>query len=57
MHELQWLREELARRQLAGVARDTGLHVNTLYDLRDGKNTNPKLSTITVLTNYFEAQK
>ena len=54
MLELDWIRRELVDRRPSMVAEETGLHVNTVKDIRDGKNTNPKLATLNKLSAYLK---
>lgn len=53
MATLTYIRQALADRRLSIVAAKTGLHVNTLADIRDGRNTNPKIKTLEVIANYL----
>jgi DNA-binding Xre family transcriptional regulator len=50
------IRELLADRKLDVVSAKTGLHRNTLSALRDGRNANPTLRTLEVLSEYFAVQ-
>jgi transcriptional regulator with XRE-family HTH domain len=56
MPELEWIRSSLADRMPAKVARATGLHVNTIARIRDGKETNPKLETLNRLALYLRGR-
>lgn len=51
--ELEWIRQALADRRPSVVAEKTGLHVNTITAIRDGKNTNPTLATLSALAKYL----
>lgn len=51
--ELEWIRQALADRRPSVVAEKTGLHVNTITAIRDGKNTNPTLATLNALAEYL----
>ena len=53
--ELHWIRAALADRRLSIIAEKTGLHVNTIAAIRDGKNTNPTLATLETLASYLRA--
>jgi len=53
MIELEWIRKGLTDRRPIKVAKMTGLHVNTITDIRDGKNKNPKLDTLNKLAFYL----
>lgn len=46
----------LQDRRLDAVALATGLHQNTIARIRDGKNVDPKLSTLKLLSDYFETR-
>lgn len=48
--------EKLQDRRLDAVALATGLHHNTIARIRDGKNVDPKLSTLKLLSDYFETR-
>lgn len=43
----------LADRRLDVVARETGLHRNTLAAIRDGRHQNPTYNTIKRLSDYL----
>jgi len=51
---LEWIRERLADRRPGVVADLTGLHVNTVIRIRDGKEVNPKLETLKRLETYLK---
>lgn len=53
MNELSEIRQALQDRKLYVVAGATGLHVNTIAAIRDGKNNNPTLDTVTRLAKYL----
>lgn len=53
METLDWIRQELADRRPSIVAEATGLHVNTIIAIRDGKQDNPKLNTLELLAAYL----
>ena len=56
MLTLEEIKAKLADRRLDAVAKATGLHVNSVARIRDGKNLNPKHSTVAVLSAYLEAR-
>lgn len=47
-----WLRGE----NIKQVARDTGLHFNTLYRLRNGKAVNLTLATYNIIEQYYQSK-
>lgn len=53
MVEIDWIRQGLADRRPGIVAKRTGLHINTVIKIRDGKEVNPKLDTLTRLASYL----
>lgn len=53
MLNLQQLKALLQDRKLSSVAEATGLHPNTLREIKDGINTNPTLRTMEALNSYF----
>ena len=55
--DLETIREKLKDRRLGLVAKKTGLHYNTLRELRDNPASNPTWSTISSLVNYFKADE
>ena len=57
MMTLQEIRSALGDRRLDLVAKATGLHANSIARIRDGKNLNPKHSTLVALSTYLEARK
>ena len=56
MLTLEEIKAKLADRRLDAVAKATGLHVNSVARIRDGKNTDPKPSTLAALSAYLEAR-
>jgi hypothetical protein len=56
MMSLQQIRDALADRRLDIVAKATGLHANSVGRIRDGRNLNPKASTLEALSRYLEAK-
>lgn len=47
------IREELLAHRLADVARATGLHENTVRGIATGRNDNPTLSTLLILSAHL----
>lgn len=56
MLTFQEIRERLQDRRLDAVAEATGLHPNSIARIRDGKNNDPKHSTLAALSAYLEAR-
>ena len=56
MLTLEEIKGNLADRRLDAVASATGLHVNSIARIRDGRNLNPKHSTLAALSAYFEGR-
>jgi len=54
---LNWIRMGLADRRPGIVAERTGLHVNTIIRIRDGKEQNPKIETLNRLASYLGAEE
>jgi len=54
MLTLEQIRQELADRRPGMVAEATGLHINTVRDIRDNIEANPTYRVIEALSNYFE---
>lgn len=53
MIEIAWIRGALLDRRPKIVAERTGLHVNTITRIRDGKEKNPKIDTLNRLAVYL----
>jgi hypothetical protein len=53
MKEIEWIRAGLLDRRPKVVSERTGLHVNTITRIRDGKETNPKINTLNLLAVYL----
>lgn len=53
MVDFEWIRKALLDRRPGVVAERTGLHVNTIIRIRDGKEENPKVQTLNVLAAYL----
>jgi DNA-binding Xre family transcriptional regulator len=51
------IRTALKDRRLDMVSNATGLHVNTIRKIRDGKSTNSRYDTIAILTKYLESAR
>lgn len=51
---LDQIRKSLADRSLPIVARMTGIHYNTLRNIRDNRDANPKWRTLKTLSDYLE---
>lgn len=47
----------LKDRRLDAVSNGTGLSKVTIINIREGRNTDPKYSTMQKLSNYFEEQE
>lgn len=48
------IQEKLEDRKLQVVADKTGVHYNTLKNIKDGKNTNPTFKVIKSISEYLE---
>lgn len=46
----------LRDRRLGLVSEETGLHYNTLKDIRDGRSVDPRYSTVKALSKYLTGQ-
>lgn len=53
MLTLQQIRDSLKDRRIGLLAEITGIHVNTLRDIRDNENANPTYKTLQLLNDYF----
>jgi hypothetical protein len=51
------IRKALKDRRLNLVSEATGLHVNTIREIRDGLSTDPRNSSVVALSDYLEANK
>lgn len=56
MLTLDQIRAALRDRRLAKVAEATGLHYNTIREVRDNPNANPTYKVIKVLSDYLEGR-
>jgi hypothetical protein len=54
MLTLEQIREALKDRRPQMVAKITGLHPNTIRDIRDGRNTNPCYRVVYRLSEYLD---
>ena len=54
MMTLNDIRLALIDRRIGLVAQATGLHVNTIRDVRDGENANPSYRVLVALSDYLE---
>jgi len=55
MMTLDEVRRALADRRLDRVAEATGLHPNTIWAIRVGRNRNPSYATMEALSDYLTA--
>ncbi|MFA7166289.1 MAG: hypothetical protein WC124_10700 [Desulfoplanes sp.] len=56
MMNLDEIKSALVDRRPGKVAAETGLHYNTIKDVRDNPNTNPTWSTMQALSDYLEGK-
>lgn len=56
MLTLDQIRTALRDRRLAKVAEATGLHYNTIREVRDNPNANPTYKVLLALSTYFESR-
>ena len=57
MLSLDQIREALQDRIPSKVVEATGLHYNTVRDIRDNPHANPTYRVMMALSNYFESAK
>lgn len=57
MMTVEEIRESLKDRRIGMVAQVTGLHYNTIKDIRDGVSVDPKHTTVRLLSGYLEGKK
>ena len=57
MMTLEEIRNKLEDRNLALVAKYTGVSYRTVYDIKTGKNNNPSYQSVRLLANYLELNK
>jgi hypothetical protein len=53
MLTLDQIRDKLQDRRLGLIVKATGLHYNTLRDVRDNSEANPTYKVIKLLNDYF----
>ena len=51
------IQKALKDRRLKIVSKATGLHVNTIRNVRDGVTTDPRSTSFILLADYLEANK
>ena len=56
MLTLKQVREALQDRRLSVVAKETGLHVNTIMHIRDNPDANPTYRVLVALSDYLEGR-
>lgn len=56
MMTLHQIKRLLADRKLTLVASATGIHRNTLAEIRDNPEANPSHKTLAALSDYFKSQ-
>lgn len=54
MMTVNQIRRALADRRLSVVSKATGIHYNTLRDIRDGITSDPRHGTVLVISKYLE---
>jgi hypothetical protein len=54
MMTIEQIKKGLRNRRMEMVAKETGLHVNTVTYIRDGLSKNPVYSTLKALSDYLE---
>jgi len=57
MMTLEQIRDALSDRMPMKVAEATGVHYNTIRQVRDNPNANPTHKVMLALSNYFESRK
>lgn len=57
MMTLPQIRAQLKDRSPHKVAKATGLHYNTVRDIRDREDANPTYRAVEALTKYLESQQ
>ncbi len=55
MMKLEDIRELLKDRRVSIIAESTGIHFNTIREIRDNENANPTYRVMTKLTDYLES--
>ena len=56
MMTLEQIRKALSDRMPSKVAQATGLHYNTIREVRDNPNANPTYKVLLALSNYLEGR-
>lgn len=54
MMTLESIRQQLADRRISLVSRATGLHYNTIRDIRDNPDANPTWRVMVALSEYLD---
>ena len=57
MLTLEQIRTALQDRMASKVARATGLHYNTIRDIRSNPRANPSYTSLKALSDYLEGQR
>lgn len=57
MMTLESVREALRDRRVSMVAKATGLHYNTVRDVRDNPEANPTYKVLKALSDYLEVKE
>lgn len=57
MMTLERIRQALADRMPSKVAEATGLHYNTIREVRDNPNANPTYKVLVALSDYLEGRE
>jgi hypothetical protein len=55
MYTLEQIRIQLQDRRLGMIVKATGIHYNTLKDIRDNADANPTYKVLALLNDYLEA--
>jgi hypothetical protein len=55
MYTLEQIRTQLQDRRLGMIVKATGIHYNTLKDIRDNLDANPTYKVLALLNDYLEA--
>jgi hypothetical protein len=55
MYTLEQIRTQLQDRRLGMIVKATGIHYNTLKDIRDNADANPTYKVLALLNDYLEA--
>ena len=56
MMTLEQIRQQLKDRSPKKVAKATGLHYNTIRDIRDREDANPTFKVLQALSEYLQSQ-